>query len=207
MNYHFSLLILFLCFSVTLGAQDIGLQAGFVLSNVKSPKIIAPNGDVPEIDHQVSFAVNAYLGLMTDRKVSISAEPGYIVKGAYWENYAHTESDNYRLRLHYLQIPVLANINIYKKFFVSLGPEIAYLLNAAVDPEGGIADNFYDNKIEFSALLGLGYKINEHLYIGGRYNLGLSPISTITFFDFSGNAEKTESEYNRYAQIFLRYIL
>jgi len=84
--------------------------------------------------------------------------------------------------LNYFNIPLMGKYYITKKLSVEAGPQIGFLLSAK-DEGRNVKDNF--NTLDFGANVGLGYKLNNGLNFGLRYNLGLSNIN-----DVNGSSDK-----------------
>ena len=63
-----------------------------------------------------------------------------------------------------------------KGFSLEAGPQIGFLLSAKND-KTDVKDSF--NTVDFGVNFGLGYKLDNGLNFGARYNLGLSDINNI----------------------------
>ncbi len=87
-----------------------------------------------------------------------------------------TSDDNVNITLMYLQLPLLVDLYITKKLFVSIGPEFAYLINAKAKSKDQSADikDWYENTFELSGMIGVNYNIFERFDIGLRYSHGLT---------------------------------
>ena len=115
---------------------------------------------------------------------SIQPELLYSVKGAK-DTYSNFIQGNgqYRINLGYIEMPLLAVINLAKNFNLLAGGYAAYLVSANVkdvDNTGSIngattlnANNF--QRWDYGLAGGLGFDI-ENFTIGARYNYGLSNI-------------------------------
>jgi hypothetical protein len=98
-------------------------------------------------------------------------------------------SGQYRFNLGYVELPVLAVVNLTKNFSIHAGGYAAYLTNASIKDVNyngnvnGISDlnanNF--NRWDFGLAGGIGFDI-ENFMMGARYNYGLTNIGK------SGNA-------------------
>ena len=106
-------------------------------------------------------------------------------------------------------MPILMNLYLSKNIYLSVGPEVAYRINAKVKTKNISKDisDFYE-KEELSGLMGINYKWKEKVDIGLRYNQGISYVSTIRLTDELGlpNGE-TSREYNQYVQWIVRFQL
>lgn len=112
--------------------------------------------------------------------VAIRPELMYSQQGAEYE-----DSDGFdgRFKLDYLNVPVMAKLNVSDGFFVEAGPQIGFLLSAKDEydsPTSG-EDDIKDliKSTDFGANIGLGYQFDNGLNIGARYNLGLTNINDV----------------------------
>jgi hypothetical protein len=74
--------------------------------------------------------------------------------------------------LGYIAIPVLAKIYLSKSFSLELGPQASFLLS-----EKNNFDVNNSNTFDFAIDAGLGLKLTKHIFIEGRYVLGLTEVS------------------------------
>lgn len=91
----------------------------------------------------------------------------------------------YRFNLNYVEVPVLAVINIAKNINLNGGGYVSYLASANVkdmDNNGNItnakdlnADNF--NRFDYGLIGGVGIDV-QNITIGGRYTYGLKEVGT-----------------------------
>lgn len=137
-------------------------------------------------DENMKLAFNAgiFTKLAVAKGFSIQPELLYSSKGSKltYSNFLQG-SGEYRFNLNYLELPVLAVVNLGKNFNIHAGPYVGYLLSANikdVDNNGTIngvkelnADNF--ERFDYGVAGGLGFDI-ENFSIGARYNYGLNEI-------------------------------
>ena len=176
----FFLTVAMLGFITTTYAQKInyGIKAGTNFSNI--------SGDT-EVDN---YRVGLYGGLfvevgLTDR-ISIQPEVLYSSQGAH-ETFktfdaSGVSSEEYTLRLEYLNVPVMFKYKVYNGLNVQVGPQVGFLLNVDQKTEVGsygytLYDeteniNEYITDVNFGVNFGLGYEFNNGLFFDGRYNLG-----------------------------------
>lgn len=140
--------------------------------------------DVSKEHMKAGFNAGVYAKLPVTRGFSIQPEVLYSQKGAK-ENYDNflQGSGEYRFNLGYIEVPVLAMINLGSNFNIHAGPYAAYLVSANVknvngngDIEGATElnkDNF--NRWDFGLAGGVGFDV-ENFTIGARYNYGLKEI-------------------------------
>lgn len=198
------LMLLILLSGLKLRAQELkfGFQAGFVITESQLTNKTNPTDAFRSMS---SFSLSGYIGYKSSGIWGISAEPGFIQKGGI--HGLDLNNENIRLQLNYIQIPILANIYLSDKIFISIGPEFAYLLSAKAKSKVHSNDisNIYNKRFEISGLLGFNYNIIDNIDIGLRYNHGLTNIQTITISDSMGYPLGEMKEYNQYFQLILRF--
>lgn len=94
-------------------------------------------------------------------------------------------------RLNYLNIPVLAKLNVWDELSVEVGPQFGFALNARQKTKAGgevvKRDIQYNNTFDFSFAFGVSYNL-ENLMFSARYNVGLTNV--IEKDHFGGNNNK-----------------
>ena len=96
-----------------------------------------------------------------------------------------------RLRVNYLNIPILAKLYVLDELSVDLGPELGFVLNAKSKIKDGGKTTTYRvnsdaNTVAVNFAVGLSYNWNE-LMFSARYNIGLSNVFDK---DFGGGNNK-----------------
>jgi hypothetical protein len=154
-----------------------GIKGGLNLTNLYV-------NDVSDEHMKAGFNAGVFAKLPVTKGFSIQPELLYSLKGAK-EDYNNflQGSGEYRFNLGYLELPVLAVVNLAPNFNLHLGGYAAYLVNANVknvDNNGSIqnavdlnTDDF--KRFDFGLVGGLGFDI-ENFTLGARYNYGLSHI-------------------------------
>ena len=142
-----------------------------------------------EDSDDLSTLFSPYVGVGTQCEVAdlVGVELGaiYSRQGAKYENSLGSDDVLYdgEFQLDYLNIPVMAKVNLSDNFFVEAGPQVGLLLSAKdkydspIEGEDDAKDFF--KSTDFGANIGLGYQFDSGLNIGARYNLGLSDISDV----------------------------
>lgn len=163
-----------------------GAKAGLNLANL--------TGDVQDASMKVGFHVGGFVEIKVSDKFSVQPELLFSTQGAkekYSESetgYSYTEES--KLNLSYLNIPIMAKYYVADKFSLEAGPQIGFLMSAKSDfsfseTVGGVTNSGSQNvdvkdnleSIDFGFNLGLGYDFTENVSAGARYNLGLSNIA------------------------------
>src|SRR6202012_601885 len=154
-----------------------GIKGGFDLTSLYIDNVSSEH-------MKAGFDAGIFAKLPVTKGFSIQPELEYAVKGAKdtYNNFIQG-SGEYRFNLGYIQLPVLAVVNLAPNFNLHLGGYAAYLVNANVknvDDNGDIqgatdlsTDDF--KRWDFGLVGGVGFDI-ENFTIGARYNYGLSTI-------------------------------
>lgn len=214
--------VLFAIFAQIKGQEKntiFGLQSGISLANIQivgdKYNIYGTDDDLISYNPALSFNINAYIEFQREGMWNLSLEPGYIRKGAIQNSFGTTE--DYRLILNYIQMPILANFRIHNRISLSIGPEIAYLINAKVGERGNskqsfdISHSYEDYRrflLELTGLVGLNYEIFEKTEIGIRYNHGILYNKRSVSYSHPIGGQPTGTivkETNQYLQLLLRY--
>jgi len=161
--------VLLLAASFSMQAQlfKLGIKAGLNYANQTGSEIT-----INSSNYKTSAITSYHAGLIAEIKLvdsfSIQPEILYSTQGASYKN-AVEEFNN---ELGYLAIPVLAKINLNKVVSIELGPQASFLLS-----EKNNFDVKDANTFDFAVVGGLGLNITNHLFIEGRYGLGLTNAS------------------------------
>lgn len=154
-----------------------GIKGGLNLTNLYVD-------NVSDEHMKVGFNAGIFAKLPVTRGFSIQPELLYSLKGAKdTYNNIVQGSGEYQFNLGYIELPVLAVINLARNFNLQAGGYAAYLIAANVknvDNQGNIngatdlnADNF--QRFDYGLAGGLAFDI-ENVTIGARYNYGLGNI-------------------------------
>lgn len=143
-------------------AQDIkfGVKGGLNLANITG-------NNTKAFDPVTSFN----FGIMSEISITdkFSFQPELMYSG---QGYSFG-SDNL-VALSYINMPLMAKYYVVKGLSIEAGPQVGYLF-AAKNESVDVKDSF--KKMDFGANVGLGYKLENGLNFGVRYNLGLSNIN------------------------------
>lgn len=195
---------LLLASGLNANAQNLkfGILAGFDVAN--SHLTNKPNGYDSRFYYPIiSFNANGYVGYKNAGFWGISAEPGFIQKGGRQKGI----DDDIRIHLNYLQLPILLDLYMSDKIFISIGPELSYMINAKAKSKhySNNITEWYEKRVELSAIVGINYQLTDKLDIGFRYNHGLTYTSKIIFTDEFGTELRDIKEYNQYFQLLVRF--
>lgn len=133
---------------------------------------------------KAGFNAGIFWKLAVAKGFSIQPEVLYSQKGTKttYDNFIQGDGE-YRFNLNYLEVPLLAVVNLGKNFNIQAGPYVGYLLSANVkdmNNDGtinGAADLNEDNfeRWDYGVAGGLGFDVSNFT-LGARYNYGLREI-------------------------------
>jgi hypothetical protein len=167
----FCLMITGVGFAQERATSGFGIRAGINGSNI-----------VTDGDNDFSFrfgpmaGVYARLGLF--RNLTIQPELLYSLQGGEFEveDPANNQQTVIRDRLHYLNLPVLAQFWLTNGLNIHAGPYVGLLLDVASDGRNTVSANY--QRFDYGGTVGIEYEFPFGLNFGGRYNLG--------FYDIAG---------------------
>ncbi len=176
--------------SVTAQTAKFGITGGFNHSNHKTTtKVTINNLSAMNNESNSNFSSSGlFLGMFVDLKLSekfsIQPELDYIV--------TFKNDNSFKL----LSIPVLAKYYFAEKVYVQAGPHLDFILNNN--------ENEMIKSTALGATTGLGYEINDHIFISGRYSFGLT--NRFKGENITNNIVKTDTNYSiNYLQIGVGY--
>ena len=144
-------------------AQEIkfGIKGGLNFASI--------TGDNTEnSDLVTSFNFGVLSEIPISEKFSFQPELMYSGQG-------YSFNDN-TIALSYLNIPLMGKYYVAKGLSLEAGPQLGFLL-AAKNEKVNVKDSF--NTFDFGVNFGVGYKLDNGLNFGARYNLGLSNINNV----------------------------
>lgn len=175
---------------------SIGIKGGVNFTNLYAE-------EVDDNNILTSFNLGLYANLPVSDAVSIQPEFNFSRKGAELVYDNAFASGTSRLKLNYLEVPLLLKLNVTRNFNLHFGPYVAYLIDgkATNETSNGVFDfeenisNDDLNKFDYGLSGGVGFDF-ESASIGVRYNYGLQTIgkeqsfggTTYTFPDAKNSA-------------------
>lgn len=164
-------------------ATDNGLQPKFgIKGGLNLTSLYVDN--VSSEHMKAGFNAGVFAKLPVTKGFSIQPEVLYTVKGAKdtYSNFVEGDGE-YRFNLGYVEVPLLAVVNIAPNFNLHAGGYAAYLVSANVkdvNSNGSVqgatdlnTENF--QSWDFGLVGGLGFDI-QNFTLGARYNYGLREI-------------------------------
>ena len=186
----------------------VGIKAGANFADFSDP--VVP----PGLEDISAMTTHWHAGLTAQQSLSdrfiLSSELLYSIKGFQEAPDFNVSTDiKTVLSLHYLSLPVLLNYQPIDKVSLGAGLELGYLMDAQVKMGDDKNDvNFiYDKEFELSLNLGFRFNITPALFLDGRYQWGLSPVSELVFTDPKGEPLEETSLKNKVLQVSLGYFI
>lgn len=159
-------------------SPKFGVKGGLNLSNLYVD-------DVKDENMKTSFNLGLYAKIPLAKGFSIQPELLYSGKGAKLTyNNVLLGTGEYRFNLNYVEVPVLAVVNIAKNLNLQAGGYASYLASANItrlNSSAGTVDKIKDlktadfNRFDYGLAGGLGLDV-QNFTIGARYNYGLKEV-------------------------------
>lgn len=133
-----------------------------------------------------------HVGAVANIAVSdnFSVQPGclFSCQGA---EYTMSEGYDGKFELGYINVPVMAQVQVANGLNVAAGPQVGFLLSAedvyeSIDTPGDSGEDDISEEvkgIDFGVNLGANYQFPSGLNIGASYNIGLSNVVDSSDFD------------------------
>ncbi len=160
--------------AIVLLATTVNVQAQLAQFGVKGGVNFANfSGTEVKTDAITSYHVGLIAEIKLMDKFAIQPELLYSTQGASQEvTVAGNVIGDYKNKLGYLSIPVLAKIYLNESFSLEVGPQASFLLSEKNDFDVKNSKTF-----DFDLAGGLGVKVTKSIFLQGRYVLGLTEIS------------------------------
>lgn len=149
------------------GAQNLtgGVKIGLNSSNIK----YTYDGGSSKADARWSGHLGFYAVYMFQDKFGF--QPEFVVSGE------GTKSNDVKVALTYINIPLLLRMNVIEKLSIHTGPQIGFLVSAKQKEDGNSIDVKDGLKgVGLGWGLGAMYDLPKNFNVGLRYNFGLSRI-------------------------------
>lgn len=184
------LFTLLLCIAISASAQkwQYGVKAGMNISTETLPDYSYSPINKGFV---VGFSLGALINYNINNRFAIEADLLYSHQGCreiitYYVDFngaALYRAGDYALgdcsHSHYIILPIAAKVNIFKGLYAECGPQIGYLCEKTFQGNSMLDSQ---NKIDFSLLAGIGYKITKNIFVDARYVHGL----TCTYKNYGG---------------------
>lgn len=152
---------------------EFGVKGGFNMSNLYTD-------DADDENILYGFNAGVYATLPVSDFVAIQPELLFTTRGSKLEYNNALAQGNVKLKLNYIELPLLVRVNITKNFNIHAGGYASYMVSAKSTGDGDFefedqynTDDF--NKFDAGLAGGIGVDFNP-LSVGLRYNYGLTTI-------------------------------
>ena len=175
---------------------SVGIKGGLNFTNLYTE-------DVDDNNILTSFNLGLYANLPISSSVSIQPEFNFSRKGAELVYDNAFASGTSRLKLNYIEMPLLLKLNVTKNFNLHFGLYVAYLIDGKATNESSSGTFDFEenisnedlNRFDYGLSGGVGFDFKS-TSIGVRYNYGLQTIgkertfggNTYTFPDAKNSA-------------------
>lgn len=179
------------------GTFSIQPKVGFTVSNLTNMPSVKTISNNTSIDNTVT--AGAIAGVDAEYQVipqlGLSVGVNYSMQGSGWDDYELKASDgnvklsDAKIELGYINIPIVANIYLFKGFALKSGVQFGFLTNAKekytleshvdkVNTKTEVDEDIKSEceKMDLSIPIGASYEFNNHLVLDARYNLGLKKV-------------------------------
>jgi hypothetical protein len=150
-------------------AQDInfGAKAGVNFATITGD-------DLDSFSSRTAFHLGFVAEIGITETFSFQPELLYSAQGSDYSE----DSFEGSLKVDYLNLPLMAKFYVAEGFSLEAGPQVGFLLSAKDVYDDG-EDDWKDitKGIDFGLNFGVGYKLENGLNFGARYNLGLSDLN------------------------------
>ncbi|MDP4186819.1 MAG: porin family protein [Bacteroidota bacterium] len=164
------LIVVFILLPLSMQAQRFkgGIIAGISASQV--------DGDNYSGYNKAGFIFGGFVNTKVSEKSGLQLELKYIGKGSHKPS---TISDpaEYKMRLHYVELPLKFFFEFNHKFKFDGGPAVAYLISHNEEDENGAIQPEKDfHHFELSVNAGMGYTITKRIDAHIGYSYSIFPI-------------------------------
>lgn len=162
--------------SQTTTSAKIGVKGGVNFSNLYVD-------NVDDNNMLTGFNLGLFAKVPITKFFSVQPEIYYTGKGSELTYNNFFATGTAKFKLNYIEVPVLAVINITESINIHAGPYMAYLINGKVTNESNVTLFNFANDLKtedfnrFDAGLAVGAGLDfDSLSLGVRYNYGLSQV-------------------------------
>ncbi|KZS42282.1 hypothetical protein AWE51_02240 [Aquimarina aggregata] len=147
-----------------------GFKLGLNYSNL--------TGDIDNADARTRIHLGAVIEFPISQRFYIQTEVLYSAQGFTIDE----NGEENKISLNYLSLPVLTKFYFTPKFSFETGPRLSTLASSSRSiGDEDTEDEFFEafNDVDFSWMIGAGYKAESGMFFQLHYGLGLSNVSNI----------------------------
>lgn len=176
--------LLFVCAAILMLTPAIMAQPGIHIGVKAGANMTKIDGEGYNQAFQFNYYIGPFLQLQLTKGFGIQPEVLFTQSSSqtgskFSDIYTQfgTEYNNHDIKLNYLTIPIMANINLSRSLILQLGPQYGILMNSHESLVQNGKDAFKDG--DFSAAAGLWLNLPLGLSVSGRYVIGISNIQNL----------------------------
>lgn len=165
-----TLLLLAILFVANTYAQRIGFgpKVGMTLSHVTN---------INSSSVKPSFYVGGFVDYKFNKHFALELSALYQRQGSRFDVGTPTESQIAKLRMNYVNFPLVVKWYVVKGVHLFAGPQFGVLTDAELEVQSQYADVAKDlRRFDLSATLGAGYLFGSGMIVTVSYNFGLTKI-------------------------------
>lgn len=128
-------------------------------------------------NNKTSFHGGLFVNIPLGGALRFQPELVYSGQGTKFSEGSGTSTIKGEMDLHYIQVPLMFQLQGNSGLYGELGPQIGFLVKSEMEI-GSVTEDIKEDlkKVDFGAGLGIGYLTRIGLGIGARYNMGFSNI-------------------------------
>lgn len=139
------------------------------------------HGDNDAGYHKIGIFAGTAINARLSNRVSLELGFYFSQKGSR-KNQTKDDPNSFRIHLNYIDLPLSLRIMANSKYFITLGPSIAYLISSKVDVNfSDYSDQFKFNKYEVGVNVGLGRKLGDKIQVEVRSSNSILPVLSYGF--------------------------
>lgn len=151
-----------------------GIKAGLNVSSIV--------GDATDnLNMKTGIHAGGFVEFGINEHFSIQPEVIFSTQGAKYERDSDLDGTNEDIcdRLNYINIPILAKIDVLDGLSAQIGPQLGILASAKTKLGDNDSTDIKDDlkSTDIGLAIGLGYEIEEGVTFDARYNMGITDIA------------------------------
>ena len=152
---------------------EFGVRGGVNFANITNE-----NSNLESPDSRINFYAGLVAELPLHEVFSLQGEVFYSGQG--FERNIPLVNDKVTYKADYIQVPLLAKFYIVEGLSIAAGPQFGFKVNEKIDfnpSENGVEfDTNSLNTFDMQGTAGLEYKLDNGIFIQGRYSYGFSDL-------------------------------
>ena len=179
----------------------VGVQIGLSYSGLRTSQPDESMIDYEYYGSIASYNLNAYLKYQFSKRLGISIEPGFILKGADMKN------SSSEFRFSYVTMPIMINFSLSKPLSIGAGIELDYLTKATLHNNlyNSLDYAKYCEELDLGLIIGVDCSPIKLMDVAFRYSYGIFPVMEIQGVDKTGNGIGEIKSFNNLIQLSLRF--